>query len=101
MFIYNTTYHVEAEVEDNFLIWLREVYIPDVEKSGMLHNPRLCRVLSHREEGSASISLQWEVESSAVLHRWHIEYGVKLNEQLTAIFKDKIIGIPTLLEVMK
>ena len=67
----------------------------------MLHNPRLCRVLSHREEGSASISLQWEVESSAVLHRWHIEYGVKLNEQLTAIFKDKIIGIPTLLEVMK
>lgn len=101
MLLYNTTYHVEEEVEKNFLIWLNEAYCVEVEKSGILRNPRLCRILSHREEGSASYSLQWEVESSAELHRWHVQQGVKLHEQLLAIFKDKVVGIPTLMEVIR
>lgn len=101
MLLYNTTYHVEEEVEKNFLIWLNEAYIPEVEKEGILHSPRLCRILSHREEGSSSYSLQWEVENSAQLHRWHLQQGVKLNEQMLAVFKDKVVGIPTLMEVIR
>lgn len=101
MLLYNTTYHVEEEVEKNFLIWLNESYIAEVEKQGILRNPRLCRILSHREEGSSSLSLLWEVDSSADLHRWHTQYGAKLNEQLLAVFKDKVIGIPTLMEVIQ
>ena len=60
----------------------------------------ICRILSHREEGSA-YSLQWEVESSGMLHRWHLEQGVRLNDELTKIFKDKVIGFPTLMEVIE
>ena len=101
MLIYNTTYHTDESVENDFLIWMNEVYIPEIEKTGFLHNPRLLRILSHQEEGNVSFSIQWEVESSAILHRWHLESGVKLNEQMLAIFKDKVIGIPTLMEVLR
>ena len=45
-------------------------------------------------------SVQFEVENSAKLHRWHQEQGVKLNEELLNIFKDKVIGFPTLMEVI-
>ena len=104
MLIYNTTFQVDDEVHDNFLIWIKESYIPEVEKHGALRAPRICRVfcriLSHREEGSA-YSLQWEVESSGLLHRWHLEQGVRLNDELTKIFKDKVIGFPTLMEVIE
>lgn len=37
---------------------------------------------------------------AAKLHRWHQEQGVKLNEELLNIFKDKVIGFPTLMEVI-
>lgn len=100
MLIYNTTFHTEDDVHDNFLIWLRESYIPEVEKYGVLRLPRLCRLLSHRDEGT-SYSLQWEVDDSACLHRWHTNQGVKLNEELARIFKDKVVGFPTLMEVME
>ena len=33
MLIYNTTYQVEEEQEDNFLIWIKEFYLPEVEKT--------------------------------------------------------------------
>jgi hypothetical protein len=98
--IYNTTFQVDDKVHDNFLIWIRECYIPEVQKHGALSAPRLCKVLSHRDEGS-SYSLQWEVESSGMLHRWHLEQGAKLNQELQNIFKDKVVGFPTLLEVME
>lgn len=100
MLIYNTTYHVEEGQEKHFLIWMQEHYISEVEKNGTLHAPRIARILSHIEEGSICFSVQFEVEDSARLHRWHQEQGVKLNEELLNIFKDKVIGFPTLMEVV-
>lgn len=101
MLIYNTTYQVDENQEDNFLIWMKEFYLPEVEKAGVLSAPRIMRVLSHREEGSTCYSVQFEVESSGVLHRWHLEQGVKLNEELLKIFADKVVGFPTLMEVIE
>lgn len=100
MLIYNTTYHVEDDMHDHFLIWIKESYIPEVEKCGVLQRPRLCKVLSHQDEGS-SYSLQWEVADSTVLHRWHLEQGVKLNRELLLVFADKVVGFPTLMEVVE
>ncbi|NDV66924.1 DUF4286 family protein [Bacteroides sp. 224] len=100
MLIYNTTYHVEDKVHDNFLIWLKESFMPEIEKGGVLKSPRLCKVLSHQHEGT-NYSLQWEVENSTLLHRWHSEYGVKFNEELTKIFGNDVVGFPTLMEVIE
>jgi len=101
MLIYNTTYHLEEEVENNFLIWLNEVYIPKVRENELFKEIRLCRILSHIQEGNVSYTLQWTVEKSADLHVWHLNSGVELNSQITAIFKDKVLGIPTLMEVIE
>lgn len=100
MLLYNTTYHVETEEEKYFLIWLQEYYLPEVEKYGALKMPRVLRILSHMEEGSTCFSVQFEVENSAVLHKWHREQGVKLNEELLKMFKQKVVGFPTLMEVL-
>ena len=101
MLIYNTTYQIEIDDVRNFIIWLSESYIPEVEKTGMLHNPRLTQILSHKERDSECFSLQWEVEDTAVLHRWHMQQGMRLDEEMMKIFKDKVIGFPTLMEVIK
>lgn len=100
MLIYNTTYHVEEGQEKPFMAWMHDYYLPEVEKQGTLHAPRIARILSHIEEGSTCYSVQFEVEDSARLHRWHQEQGAALNEELLKIFKDKVIGFPTLMEVI-
>lgn len=100
MLIFNTTYHVEEDQEKYFLIWMQEYYLPEVEKKGMLHAPRMTRILSHHEEGSACFSVQFEVEDSTLLHHWHLEQGAKLTEEMQKIFKEKVVGFPTLMEVI-
>lgn len=101
MLIYNTTYQVDMNDARNFVIWLTECYIPEVEKNGKLNNARLTQILSHQDPDSECFSLQWEVEDSATLHRWHTEQGMLLNEEMMKIFKDKVVGFPTLMEVIK
>lgn len=101
MLIYNTTYQTNIEDARNFVIWLSEFYIPETEKTGLLSNPRLTRILSHKEQDTECFSLQWEVADSAVLHRWHTLHGMRLNEEMMKVFKDKVVGFPTLMEVIK
>ena len=48
MLIYNTTFQVDDDVHDNFMIWIKESYIPEVKKHGALKAPRICRILSHQ-----------------------------------------------------
>ena len=101
MLIYNTTFHVDMADARNFVIWLNECYIPEAEKTGDLKNPHILRILSHKEQDSECFSLQWEVADSTALHRWHVAVGGKLNEEMMKIFKDKVLGFPTLMEVIK
>ncbi len=101
MLVYNTTYQMELADARNFVIWISECYIPQVEADGRLRNPRLLRILSHKDQATECFSLQWEVDDSATLHRWHTAQGMKLNEELARVFKDKVIGFPTLMEVIK
>ena len=98
MLLYNTTYHVEQDRVDLFLIWLKEKFIPEVKANGLLTNPRVYKVLSHLEEGVESYCLQWDVENSGTLHRWYTAQGAELNEELVRTFQDKVMGIPTLME---
>ena len=101
MLLYNTTFHIEEDIRDSFLIWLKEAYIHEVIKSGLLTNPRLYKVLSHKEPGHESYCLQWDVDNSSILHQWHSTQGAALNEEIPRIFKDKVLCIPTLMEAME
>jgi hypothetical protein len=101
MRIYNTTYHVSLDDAHNFVIWLNECYIPQVEQDGALHNPRLTQILSHKEKESECFSLQWEVDDTPTLHHWHVRQGAALNEEMLKTFKDRVIGFPTLMEVIR
>lgn len=101
MLVYNTTYHVEMDDARNFIIWLNECYIPEAEREGELKNPRILRILSHKEEDSECFSLQWEVEDSAALHRWLVKKGERLNWEIKKVFKDKVVGFPTLMEIVR
>lgn len=101
MLVYNTTYHVEEKDVRNFLIFMQESYIPRVLEEGSLSDPKILKILSHIEEGSACFSVQFSVESSAMLHSWHRKQGAQLNAELLKTFEDKIVGFPTLMEVVE
>ena len=76
MLIYNTTFQVDDDVHDNFMIWIKESYIPEVQKHGTLKAPRICRILSHREEEVRILcNGRWKAVDYYIAGIWNRECG--------------------------
>ena len=101
MLIYNTTFQVDASDAQNLVIYLHEKYIPEATKSGVMRNARMCRILSHRDNDSECFSVQFEVEDTAQLHKWYSSKGMQLNNEILKLFKNKVVGFPTMMEVIE
>ena len=70
MLVYNTTYHVEDGQEKYFLIWMREFYLPEVEKEGTLRSPRILRRCVHRVSCVSLVIVRKEVLAILFNSRW-------------------------------
>ncbi|MBO7558461.1 MAG: DUF4286 family protein [Bacteroidaceae bacterium] len=100
MIIYNTTYTVAQTEAENFVIYVHEVMLPAALASGAVTHPRLLRILSHKDESTECFSLQFETEDTATLHRWYTDVGAKLHAEMLNVFTDRVIGFPTMMEVV-
>lgn len=96
--IYNTTYTMSADDEQQFCIWVKECMLPQVEQDGVMHSPRLLRVLSHQQDDSTSYCLQLEVPDTGALHKWYLRQGAQMAQELVRVFNGRIVGFSTLLE---
>lgn len=98
MLVYNTTYTMPETDARNFVIWIHQVYIQRANESGMLSAPRLLRILSHKDPDTECFSLQFNVESTAILHQWYVKYGQQLNDEMLKVFDQRIAGFSTMME---
>jgi len=98
MIVYNTTFHIENEILEECLQYLKKIYIPKAAASGFLHNPGLRKVLHTRQEEGSSFSVQFHVKNMDTLNYWMEREGSLLHKDLTERFGNKVVGFSTLLE---
>lgn len=98
MIIYNTTFSVPEELHSEFLVFIREEYLPEALKSQIIREPRLSRVFSNSEEDGFSYALEFKAASIDELERWNLLSGKKLHFLLIKKFRQNILGFSTVLK---
>lgn len=98
MLVFNTTYTIPNADARNFVIWVHQVYIPKATESQLLTSPRLLRILSHKDEDTECFSLQFNVTSSSLLHKWYSTIGKSLSDEMLKMFEERIVGFSTIME---
>lgn len=100
MHIHNTTLVCNPNDLPQLLALLREKIIPALTSSGLAHNARLCRICSAipGQDGSESISLQFEFDSPADFINWKKEHLPAGMDVITDSFGDKVLTFTTLLQ---
>lgn len=90
---------MERKIEEAFLTFAREVYIPGVVGQGVLSKPRLMRINHSEEDGdSVSIALHLEAESHEVLQQYLSGDGHVYPTLLIRHFGEQVMGFTTLME---
>ncbi|MDH6353894.1 hypothetical protein M2132_000214 [Dysgonomonas sp. PH5-45] len=98
MFIYNTTFHIDDDILDDGLVFLKKVYIPQALVSGELYEARLSFIHHQHEESGSSFSLQFRTQSVEDLNNWAQTDGFILQQKMVELFGNKMTGFNTLLE---
>lgn len=101
MIIFNTTYHVDNSVLDDFIQFLTTEFIPVATSDKELSNPRLTKVMTQEVQEGSSIALQFEIADLDKLDDWYEQVGDSLNNDLVTRFGSQVVGFSTLLEVIE
>ncbi|MFT7333816.1 MAG: hypothetical protein ACI81S_002037 [Sphingobacteriales bacterium] len=99
MILYNVTVKVEATIEKDWLDWMKTVHVPDVMKTGMFADYKICRVLG--EEAENTFSFQYFAHSTEHLQKYQKDHAPQLQKEHSDRYKDKFVAFRTLLEVIE
>ncbi|MDR0430114.1 MAG: DUF4286 family protein [Tannerellaceae bacterium] len=97
MIVYNTTFHIDNDILDATLSYLKKTYIPKAIESGLLHSPCLHKVL-HTADNGENYAIQFRTKNIDTLNYWLEKEGKTLHQSLLNLFGSKIAGFTTLLE---
>lgn len=100
MIVFNTTFHVETSINDEFVNYLQEVYIPAATRSGLLSSPRLARVFAGEEEEGYSYAMEFTVVDLTALEKWNQEESKGVVTPLLDKFKEKVAGFSTVMQTI-
>jgi len=98
MIIYNTTFHIENDIVDECVLYLKKNYIPKAASSGFLMQPCLRKVMTTHEDEGSSYSVQFHVKNIDTLNYWMQHEGQLLQKELIDCFGSRVVGFTTLLE---
>ena len=99
MIIFNTTFHLSNEIYLKGIDYLISTYIPKAVRSGILHSPRMMRVLDENADvNGVNLAVQFSVADIDAIEEWVGEDGAAIQKSMVERFNDEIVGFSTFME---
>lgn len=98
MIILNTSFHLLASHETEFVDWAKNTYIPAAKKSGLFGEIALIKILTEVDPAAKAYAIQLKSESMAEASRWHDDTASLLKDDLTARWGEEVVYFTTYME---
>ncbi len=100
MILYNITTNITADMEQDFIDWMKSVHIPEVLDTGIFTEHKFYKLLHDSEDGSINYSIQFFTESMEKMMEYERLYAPKLRAKTRERYQDKAVSFRSLLETV-
>ncbi|MFK7810389.1 MAG: DUF4286 family protein [Saprospiraceae bacterium] len=100
MIIYNVTVKINASLEEEWTKWMKTVHIPDVLKTNLFKEYKLCKVLHDDGDGGVTFAIQYFCESMDDFQLYQKEHAPALQKEHTERYDGQYVAFRTLMEVV-
>jgi hypothetical protein len=100
MILYNITLKIAADVETEWLKWMKENHIPDVMKAGKFLDARISRLLNKDEGDESTYVIQYTCENLEQYNFYIGNYAKALRDEHMAKYKNKFVAFRTVMEIV-
>ena len=97
MILYSITYNIEADIESDWLKWMKIVHIPKMMDTGYFNSVRLFKLL-HIEDAGTTYSLQFMSDSLEEIQNFLENSAQSLAEEHNIRYKNKHVAFRTVLQ---
>lgn len=101
MILYNITFTVNNEIEEDFVNWMKETHIPDIFATGLFIEHKFFRLLNSPDDQVTNYSLQFYAESTKKLIEYEGRFAHALRYETQARYGQKALAFRTLMELVK
>jgi len=99
MILYNVTVKIRKEVQADWLKWMRETHIPDVMRTGLFKEHKICRIFEDDPEGT-TYAIQYFCASMEDFQKYQTEFAQTLQADHTKRYEGQYVAFRTLMEVL-
>lgn len=100
MIVVNTTFHVEAAVEREWVAWIHATYLAIAASTGIIFSPLFLRIRS-QVEGGVAYAVQMQTESESDAERWLDEMQPKLLAEMYSHWGERVLYFTTVMDEVK
>jgi hypothetical protein len=100
MILYNITTNVTADIEEDFISWMKSIHIPEVMETGIFLDHKFYKLLHDSEDGSVNYSIQFFTESMERMMEYEKKHATALRIKTKERYQDKAVSFRSLLETV-
>lgn len=98
MILYNITFNIDRAINDEWLAWLREYYLPAVLSTGYFADHKVYRLLKAEEDDSINYALQFFTDSIEKLNGFLEHDAPEISRQVQEKFRNRHVAFMTVLQ---
>lgn len=99
MIIYNVTIKVNHDIAEAWLRWMKEEHMPELLKTGIFTETRLCRLLEQDETEGSTFSAQYTCDSMEDYQEYVRSFAPLMRDKGFKKFGDKFIAFRSVMVV--
>lgn len=97
--MYNVTCSVDPAIHEEWLDWMMFTHIPDVMRTGLFLENRICRIHEYEENG-VTYAIQYICKSKSDLEKYQRDFAPRLQKATADRYGDKVMAFRTVLEIL-
>lgn len=100
MIIYNVTIKVESDIADEWVQWMKQEHMPDLQNTGLFTDLRLCRLLEQEEAEGVTFSAQYTCDNLDDYNTYISKHAQTMRDKAFSRYGSKFIAFRSVMEVV-
>ena len=98
MILYNVTVAIDKKVEAEWIVWMKNVHIPEVMETNQFEEYKFFKVLNTEDPETSSYSIQYFAKEMKNIQMYMAMFAPELQQKALVKFPNQMAAFRTLLQ---
>jgi Domain of unknown function (DUF4286) len=100
MILYNVTIKVHKSIQEDWLVWLKEIHIPEIISTECFTHFKILQLLEIDNSEGLTYAVQYFAESKSLYNRYIEKYAENMRTKSYEKWGDKFIAFRSVMQIV-